>query len=594
MIGASVAVLADENYMPFTPSETGEQEYGISFAPVSTSNKVNKTTVWSDVHFEGLKTGSTGPYYLAVQPDPICYGSSPYLHTFVVSTIDVGTGNPSSFDANVSVDTIKLYDSDDFTDEHQVKFDNQQVISGAGGKTTYYHPSTYPSSKVFRSSFVLSIYTRALTYDQDYYLVLDKGIPDKDGKTLADKVAIKFTIGHNHVDEKCSVCGAEKPKPEPSNTWITFPEGVNFVDADENDDIYQTDAPFRFNCDGSVSFSYSVDGAQKYGHVHIQNPDGSISNGATVDEPDGTSRTATISGLVPDKEYRLFWDMNDVSNKLTKNVVLYFRTTEEAPPPHTEEVVPPKTATCTEPGLTDGKKCSVCGEWIVKQEEIPAKGHTEEVVKGKAATCTEKGLTDGKKCSVCDAVLEEQEEIPALGHDFKDGKCTRCDAADPDYKPTPVEPVSKFTGLANEADKDGNWWYYTDGKIDKTHTGVDQNKYGWWRVENGKVNFKAQGIYQNKYGWWKTTDGEVTFKENSIYQNQFGWWKCKDSKVDFSAQSIYQNQYGWWKTTDGKVTFKENGLFKNQYGTWKVENSKVNFNYNGTYQGKTIKNGKVQ
>lgn len=167
------------------------------------------------------------------------------------------------------------------------------------------------------------------------------------------------------------------------------------------------------------------------------------------------------------------------------------------------------------------------------------------------------------------------------------------------YKPTTTTLTytkaeeSKFTGLANEADKDGNWYYYTDGKIDTNHTGVDQNKYGWWRVENGKVNFKAQGIYQNQYGWWKTTDGEVTFKENSIYQNEFGWWKCKDSKVDFNAQSIYQNKYGWWKTTNGKVTFKENGLFKNQYGTWKVENSKVNFNFNGKYQGKTIKNGKV-
>ena len=160
-------------------------------------------------------------------------------------------------------------------------------------------------------------------------------------------------------------------------------------------------------------------------------------------------------------------------------------------------------------------------------------------------------------------------------------------------EPTPVEPVNKFTGLANEADENGIWWYYTDGKIDKTHTGVDQNKYGWWRVENGKVNFHAQGIYQNQYGWWKTTDGKVTFKENSIYQNEYGWWKCKDSKVDFTAQSIYENQYGWWKTTNGKVTFKENGLFSNEYGTWKVENSKVNFDFNGTYQGKTIKNGKV-
>ena len=155
-------------------------------------------------------------------------------------------------------------------------------------------------------------------------------------------------------------------------------------------------------------------------------------------------------------------------------------------------------------------------------------------------------------------------------------------------------PVTKQNGLANAADKDGVWWYYKDGKIDTTHSGVDQNKYGWWRVENGKVNFGAQGIYQNGFGWWKTTNGKVTFQDQGIYQNQFGWWKCKDSKVDFTAQSVYQNQHGWWKVTDGKVTFKENGLFKNQYGTWKVENSKVNFNFNGTFQGKVIKNGKVQ
>ena len=261
---------------------------------------------------------------------------------------------------------------------------------------------------------------------------------------------------------------------------------------------------------------------------------------------------------------------------------------------HTKEIVKGTDATCTEDGLTDGEKCSVCGEWLTKQEVIPAKGHKKETVKGYSATCTKDGLTDGEKCSVCGEWIAKQETIKASGHKFEKGVCTVCGEKDPNYKPEPAPtPVSKQNGLADSADSNGDWWFYKDGKIDTTHNGVDQNKYGWWRVENGKVNFNAQGIYQNSMGWWKTTNGKVTFKEEGVFQNGFGWWRVKDSKVDFNAQSIYQNQFGWWKTTNGKVTFKENGLFKNQYGTWKVENSKVNFNFNGKYQGKTIMNGKV-
>ena len=83
---------------------------------------------------------------------------------------------------------------------------------------------------------------------------------------------------------------------------------------------------------------------------------------------------------------------------------------------HTKETVAGKEATCTETGLTEGEKCSVCGEVLTAQKEIPAKGHTKETVAGKAATCTETGLTEGEKCSVCDEILLEQEEIPATGH----------------------------------------------------------------------------------------------------------------------------------------------------------------------------------
>ena len=181
---------------------------------------------------------------------------------------------------------------------------------------------------------------------------------------------------------------------------------------------------------------------------------------------------------------------------------------------HMEEIVAGKAAGCTEAGLTNGAKCSKCGEILVEQQEIQALGHTEDDwiidqaaevgvegsrhtectvcgetlrteaipaivedhvhqgkewatvtpasctqigtkafvctcghtletaviavaphtdadVPGRAATCTESGLTDGKKCSVCTTVTLAQTVIPPTGHSFENGACLGCGISEP-------------------------------------------------------------------------------------------------------------------------------------------------------------------
>ena len=92
--------------------------------------------------------------------------------------------------------------------------------------------------------------------------------------------------------------------------------------------------------------------------------------------------------------------------------------------PHTEVVDKAVEPTCTETGLTEGKRCSVCSAVLVEQKVVPAKGHTEVVDKAVEPTCTKAGLTEGKHCSVCNKVLVKQTIVPAKGHSWDSGKIT--------------------------------------------------------------------------------------------------------------------------------------------------------------------------
>ncbi len=120
---------------------------------------------------------------------------------------------------------------------------------------------------------------------------------------------------------------------------------------------------------------------------------------------------------------------------------------------HVELTVYGKAATCTEKGLTDGKKCSVCGIITMKQTETAKKAHTydsaedascnvcgykrdvacshknTEEIPAKAATCTSTGLTAGKVCKDCEAILTEQLVVPVAKHtetvvNGRDATCT--------------------------------------------------------------------------------------------------------------------------------------------------------------------------
>ena len=85
---------------------------------------------------------------------------------------------------------------------------------------------------------------------------------------------------------------------------------------------------------------------------------------------------------------------------------------------HTEETVAGKDATCTEAGLTEGKKCATCGTTLVAQDEIPAKNHSfTNYISNGDASCEADG-TKTAKCDRCDTTDTQIDEGTAKGHDY--------------------------------------------------------------------------------------------------------------------------------------------------------------------------------
>ena len=82
---------------------------------------------------------------------------------------------------------------------------------------------------------------------------------------------------------------------------------------------------------------------------------------------------------------------------------------------HTETVIPAVAPTCTATGLTEGKKCSVCGTILTAQTEVAAKGHSYKAVVTEP-TCTEKGYTT-HTCTVCGDSYKDS-YVEATGHSY--------------------------------------------------------------------------------------------------------------------------------------------------------------------------------
>ena len=120
-----------------------------------------------------------------------------------------------------------------------------------------------------------------------------------------------------------------------------------------------------------------------------------------------------------------YFSKNDIINLTDFCFVILFITFVPLDEAHTHswndgEIT--KAATCKEEGIKTFT-CTVCGD--TRTESIEKTAHTPEVMPAVAATCKTTGLTEGSKCSVCGEILVAQEVTPKIAHTWNDGEITK-------------------------------------------------------------------------------------------------------------------------------------------------------------------------
>lgn len=152
--------------------------------------------------------------------------------------------------------------------------------------------------------------------------------------------------------------------------------------------------------------------------------------------------------------------------------------------------------------------------------------HVEETIPAVEPTCTETGLTEGKRCSECGEILVEQEVVPALGHTTDSGTCERCGQSSgiwysDHYVDEFNQPVTDQWYITNAIDFEGTFSNSatTDSKLSVQVAFDYNNDISFFLYEYGKKLVKnVSEIYVEEYNiTMRTPDGTDHNLTGTIY-----------------------------------------------------------------------------
>ena len=88
---------------------------------------------------------------------------------------------------------------------------------------------------------------------------------------------------------------------------------------------------------------------------------------------------------------------------------------------------------------------------------------------------------------------------------------------------------------------DNTWYYYVDGVVDTSYTGLAQNDFGWGYVSNGTIDWNYTGMIQNIQEFRNNFGDEETKLKRAFVEGKLGGVAVKAGRYDafFADGNIY-------------------------------------------------------
>ncbi len=369
----------------------------------------------------------------------------------------------------------------------------------------------------------------------------------KDSETAA--------LGHNMVDEKCTVCGL---------TYTNTTESISFADTTQRISLSTSEQVWKSE---SVTFT--------------NNKSGSTTNVADYTNPVriykssrviiAANRIVKIVFICSSSEYttNLFasieadagYNVKYTASKSETNVTIMFNSPADSfelqcsggqvrlnsievtyqisscSHDNYTEVTPEVPATCTVNGTTAVIRCNSCGEEF-GGETIPASHDMGEWTTTTAATCTTAG-EQTRSCNRADCDHTETETIEATGHTYVEGVCS-CGAKEPSESEPVTVTLSTFTA--------------TSASMDSVVSYVTAKGGG---TSNPVVNSNQIRLYQNSAG---TGGGTITIKVADGYKiNSVTIGSSMKTKIAYTIGADATKSSSSDLVANGKYTYNADG-----------------------------------